>query len=200
MGGRNGQESGKEDGLHQAQDSITFAIRRRGRAEATTLEMSGSTTYVIRTYRDDDLPAVRDCVVELQDFERAIDDRLRPGSAMADDYLRQMIGRCHDCAGTILVAECDSTIAGFATVLTRVPFESLDDPPGDYALIADLVVRERLRRRGLGAALLAAAERYALASGAAELRIAVLSGNRGAAELYRRVGFAPYSEVLTKRW
>jgi ribosomal protein S18 acetylase RimI-like enzyme len=161
--------------------------------------MSATTTCVIRAYREDDLSAVRDCVVELQDFERRIDDRLRPGAAMADDYLRQMIGRCRDCAGTILVAECDSIIAGFAMILTRVPFESLDDPPGHFAIVADLVVREEFRRRGLGAALIAQSEQYARASGATELRIAVLSGNRGAAELYRRVGFAPYSEILTKR-
>jgi ribosomal protein S18 acetylase RimI-like enzyme len=181
------------------QDSTTFVTDATGPVHATALDMSGSATYTIREYRDDDLSALRDCVIELQDFERRIDDRLRPGASMADDYLHEMIGRCRDCAGTILVAECDSIIAGFAMVLTRVPFESLDDPPGHYAIVAELVVREAFRRRGLGAALLAESERYARESGAAELRIAVLSDNRTAAELYRRVGFVPYSEVLAKR-
>jgi hypothetical protein len=32
-----------------------------------------------------------------------------------------------------------------------------------------------------------------------ELRIGVLSANQPAARLYSRAGFAPYSEVLTKR-
>lgn len=161
--------------------------------------MSDRPAFVIREYREEEVLAIRACVVELQDFERRIDDRLRPGASMAADYLRRMIGRCRDCAGTILVAESDGTVAGFAMILTRVPFEELDDPPGEYAIVADLVVREGFRRRGLGAALLVEAERYARAAGASELRIAVLSANRGAAELYRRVGFAPYSEVLTKR-
>jgi len=161
--------------------------------------MPGDTNVVIREYRDGDLTALRDCVVELQDFERRIDGRLRPGASMADDYLREMIRRCGACAGTILVAESDSVVVGFATILARVPFESLDDPPGDYALVADLVVHEGFRGRGIGTALLSASERYARASGATELRIAVLSENRGAAELYRRVGFAAYSEVLRKR-
>jgi ribosomal protein S18 acetylase RimI-like enzyme len=154
---------------------------------------------VIREYRNADLSAVRSCIVELQEFERQIDDRLRPGESMAEAYLNHLITRCRQCAGTILVAEHDGTVAGFATVLPRVPFEELDDPPGEYAIVTDLAVRAAFRRRGFRAALLAEAERYARATGASELRIAVLSENRAAAELYRRAGFAPYSEVLTKR-
>ncbi len=161
--------------------------------------MSVHTDCLIREYRGDDLAGVRACIVELQDFERRIDDRLRPGSSMAAGYLDRILGRCRDCAGTILVAECDSAVVGFASLLTRVPFEELDDAPGEYAIVTDLVVRDGFRGRGLGAALLAEAERYARAAGAVELRIAVLSANRGAATLYRRVGFVPYSEVLTKR-
>src|SRR3712207_6192212 len=161
--------------------------------------MSVDTACLIREYREDDLAAVRACIVELQDFERRIDDRLRPGGSMAADYLDRILGRCRDCAGAILVAECDSTVVGFASILTRVPFEELDDPPGEYAIVTNLVVRDGFRGRGFGAALLAAAERYARTAGATELRIAVLSANRGAATLYRRVGFVAYSEVLTKR-
>src|SRR3712207_7848522 len=47
-----------------------------------------------------------------------------------------------DCAGTILVAECESAVAGFAAILTRVPFEELDDPPGEHAIVSDLVARD----------------------------------------------------------
>jgi ribosomal protein S18 acetylase RimI-like enzyme len=150
-------------------------------------------------YREEDAAAIRACIVELQDFERRIDDRLRPGESMAAAYLEQVLAQCRACAGTILGAECGDTIAGFAAILTRVRFESLDHPPGEYAIVTDLVVRENVRRRGLGTALLQAAERYASAAGAAELRIGVLTANQGAARLYRSVGFLPYSETLAKR-
>jgi ribosomal protein S18 acetylase RimI-like enzyme len=155
---------------------------------------------VIREYRADDAAALRDCIVELQECERRIDDRLRPGESIAVDYLGQMLDQCRECAGTILLAEQDGAIAGFVTVLTRVPFEALDDPPGEFALVTDLVVRERFRRRGLGTALLSEAERHAKAVGATELRIRVLSGNQPAERLYRRLGFAPYLETLAKRF
>lgn len=154
---------------------------------------------IIRRYAADDAAACRACVVELQEAERRIDPRLRPGEAMADEYLGAMHARCAAFAGTILVAAIDDAVAGLAMVLTRVPFEALDEPPGEYALVAELVVRSRHRRRGVGAALLRAAEGVARDAGAAELRIAVLRGNRAARRLYRRTGFAPYIETLAKR-
>ncbi len=64
-------------------------------------------------------------------------------------------------------------------MLTRVPYEGLDDPPGEYALVTDLIVREGFRRRGLGRALLREAERLARDAGAG-----VLSDNREAHALY----------------
>ena len=154
--------------------------------------------FIIREYSEGDAPGVRRCIVELQDFERRIDERLRPGESIADAYLRYMLDRCRDLAGTILVAEIDGTVAGFVRILAHVPYEGLDEPVGDHALVADLAVLEPYRRRGLGAALLEAAEEYARSRGASELRVGVLSANRGAAELYRSMGFAPYLETLSK--
>jgi ribosomal protein S18 acetylase RimI-like enzyme len=85
------------------------------------------------------------------------------------------------------------------TIFARVPFESLDDPPGDHALVSDLFVEERFRARGCGRSLLQEAERYAMASGAREIRVAVLNQNVTAARLSRRAGFRPYLQTLSKR-
>ena len=117
---------------------------------------------------------------------------------MADEYLRHMHGRCREYTGTILVAEHADAIVGLVMLLTRVPFEALDEPPGHYALVAELVVRADARGRGVGRALLQAAERLAHSSGATELRIGVLSRNLPARQLYIDEGFAPYSEMLAK--
>ena len=161
--------------------------------------MPGNQAPIIRPYRAEDVPALRACIVELQDAERRIDDRLSSGESMADGYLEQLFKRCQEWAGTMLVAECDGMVGGFVGVLARVPYEELDEPPGDYALVSDLVVREPFRRRGVGEALLQEAAQWAAAAGAKELRIGVLSGNENAKRLYRRGGFAPYLEILAKR-
>ena len=153
----------------------------------------------IRSYEPRDETGCRACVVELQDAERLIDPRLREGESMADAYLVQMHKHCRDYAGAIFIAEHDSEVVAMMMVLARVPFEWLDEPPGDYALVAELVVREGWRRRGIARALLSVAERYAREAGATELRIDVLSQNRPARQLYAREGFAPYKETLTKQ-
>jgi ribosomal protein S18 acetylase RimI-like enzyme len=118
---------------------------------------------------------------------------------MAAEYFAHMLARCKEFRGTILVEELDEEVAGFVTVLTKVPFDSLDDPPGDYALIADLFVDDRFRRRGVGAQLLREAERLAVSAGAQEIRVGVLDGNHSAARLYRRAGFSPYLQTMSKR-
>lgn len=154
---------------------------------------------LIRPYRADDSASLRDCIAELQDAERSIDGRLRPGRVIASDYLDAMLEDCRRYAGQVFVVEVDGVVAGFTTVFARVPFERLDEPPGNYALVAELLVRREYRRRGYARALLAHGERYAASRGAMELRIGVLSGNTAARTLYVDVGFRPYLETLSKR-
>jgi len=153
---------------------------------------------VIRPYRDEDSASLLDCIAELQDAEREIDGRLRSGRAIAPDYLVAMLEECRQYAGQIFVLEVDGAVAGFTTVYTHVPFERLDEPPGDYAIVAELLVRREYRRRGYARALLAHGERYAGSQGAAELRIAVLSDNAAARALYIDYGFRPYLQILSK--
>jgi ribosomal protein S18 acetylase RimI-like enzyme len=153
----------------------------------------------IRPYTGEDAPAVRRCIVELQEAERLIDPRLLPGESMATPYLEHLLLECADCDGIILVAEADGAVVGFATVLAQVVSERLDDPPDSYAIVTDLAVLESMRRRGIGGALLREAESYARAAGATELRIGVLSENRPARDLYLAAGFVPYVETLSKR-
>jgi len=117
---------------------------------------------------------------------------------MADEYLAQMHVHCREHAGAIFVAERLDEIVGLVMVMAHVPFEALDEPPGDYALIAELIVRTRFRRLGVARALLVTAQRYARDAGAKELRIVVLSQNTPARTLYLQDGFAPYKETLAK--
>ena len=155
-------------------------------------------TTVIRPYEPRDESGCRACVVELQDAERGFDERLRPGESMANEYLAQMHEHCREYAGAIFVADCAGEIAGLVMVLGRIPFEALDEPPGDYALVAELVVRDGFRRAGIARVLLRTAEKYARDAGAPELRIMVLSQNTPARTLYMDEGFAPYKETLAK--
>ena len=155
---------------------------------------------IIREYQEHDAAALRRCVVVLQESERAIDPLLLAGEEMADRYCERIHERCREAHGKIYVAVDDSVAVGFTTVLAREPFTELDDPPGHYALITDLVVLEPYRGRGIARRLLQWAEAYAKQAGATELRIGVLANNGTARRLYLDVGFRPHLEVLNKRW
>ena len=171
----------------------------RGHAKDLLAVMAEATDVTIRPLRVGDEQGCRACVVELQDAGREIDPRLLPGEVMADEYLEEMHRRCREYAGTIFVAESGGAIVGLVMVLAHVPYDSVDEPPGDRAILAELIVRNGYRRRGIGAALLRVADRYAREAGASEIHIAVLSRNYPARELYLREGFTPHFDTLTKR-
>jgi ribosomal protein S18 acetylase RimI-like enzyme len=154
----------------------------------------------IRDYQPDDASALRQCVVALQEFERTMDPRLRPGESMADAYCEQIHARCRDADGRIFVAEQNGIVVGFVAVLAHETFKELDEPAGSYAFISDLVVLAPYRRRGIGRKLLERAEAFARAEGARELRIGVLARNDQARRLYLAAEFTPHLEIFSKRW
>ncbi len=136
------------------------------------------------------LHGLRECLVELQDFERRLDPRMLSGRDIVDEYIPQMLDRCIECDGRVLIAEINGEIAGFATILTKVSSGDLEDGDLEYGLVSDVMVVERFRSQGLGRKLLEEAESFARANGVKWLRIGVLAGNDVADNLYSSMGFS----------
>ncbi len=134
----------------------------------------------------------------LQDYERRIDLRCLPGHAVRGWYLTYLRSECAAKQGKILVAEVDGQIAGFVAVQARVPSENNDEEAYEYAYVSDLAVLEAFRNRGVGRALIAAAEDFAVDAGARWLRIAVLAQNEVPRRLYERCGFHEHDVMLEK--
>ncbi len=139
--------------------------------------------------RHTDMEGLRDCLIELQDFERTIDPRMPPGAEIADDYIFEMLEDCETCDGAIIVADDDGHIAGYATILTRVQTDSVDDGDVEFGLISDLVVQRHYRRSGYGLRLIREAEAIARAKKVRWLRISVLAANQVARRLYTELGY-----------
>lgn len=137
-----------------------------------------------------DLNRLRECAIELQDFERRLDPRRPTGEGYVDAYIPQMRERCEKCHGKILVAENDGEVVGFVTILTKVRSEDVEDGDFEYGLVADLVILDKFRKMGFGKRLLEAAEAHAVSSGVRWLRIGVLAGNQAAMNLYSTMGFS----------
>jgi ribosomal protein S18 acetylase RimI-like enzyme len=84
-----------------------------------------------------------------------------------------------------LVAVLGGAVVGYVRLKPPTPL-----PENAHVLmVGGIAVHPSARRRGVAAALLTAAEQYAVDHGAAKLSLRVLGSNGGAIALYERVGF-----------
>jgi GNAT superfamily N-acetyltransferase len=83
------------------------------------------------------------------------------------------------------VAEEDGTLIGLVGIHVSPSLEHDDE----VAKVSEIVVDERFRRRGIGAALLAAAEHEAARRGCALIFLTTAERRRDAHEFYRRLGY-----------
>ena len=145
---------------------------------------------LIRDYNaETDYDGLRACVVALQDFEYEIDGRFPDGESIVDVYIPDVLRRCEEYAGKIMVADVDGTIAGYIMVWTRHVTGDVED--GDFVCgrLCDLVVLDTYRGRGIGAALIDAGEAYAKGEGVKHLQLGVMAGNSAAIALYEARGY-----------
>lgn len=154
--------------------------------------------YEIREFKAQDRDALNACIRELQEHERQFEPRMKSYEMIADSYLDNLLARCAETSGRILVAETQGEVVGYVCVNAEEPNTDEDEVAYDYALVADIVVTRAHRGQGIGKALLEAAEHYAKNRGARWLRIWVLAQNAGAQALYQRSGFTPRLTELEK--
>lgn len=109
---------------------------------------------------------------------------------------RRLLFFCKERIGTVMfVADEDGERAGFLMLLTDVP----DDPTQlPQAFVAFVAVEEQRRGRGIGRALVRAAEREARRRDLPHLSLMVGSHNEPARALYASEGFQPERILMTK--
>lgn len=144
-----------------------------------------------------DAQALRDCVIEHQDFHRAVEPSWPEGQAIVDRYITYLEAQCAAHDGRVMIAEWRGAVVGFACVVASTRGESPDDP-STFAWVHDVFVKPAHRRLGVARMLMAEAESFSRARGARLLRLGVLNGNTGARAFYRGQGFRDYVRVLTK--
>jgi ribosomal protein S18 acetylase RimI-like enzyme len=94
-----------------------------------------------------------------------------------------------------LVAEYDARRAGFILLIDGLPDEMTAVPQG---FIAYMAVEPALQRRGIGTALLSAAESEAKRRGLPYMTLMVTEGNVAAQALYERGGYVTERRLLCK--
>lgn len=152
---------------------------------------------MIRTAGRGDVPAL--VRLRLANAERHV--QLAPGVFRVPDalvvrrYFEDVVGQA-----LITVAELDGEVVGMAEVVL------LADPPAHQILVprraADIhtVVLDGHRGRGVGAALVEAAQKTAARHGVTALFANIFATNEDAVAFYSAAGFGPRGILLSKPW
>ncbi|MEJ1969361.1 MAG: GNAT family N-acetyltransferase [Rhizomicrobium sp.] len=145
-----------------------------------------------------DRPSFVGFIMGSQLFEHAFEPNRRLDPPVAEEHLVKMLDAVATRPGRIFVAEDDEATLGWGIV-----FEMQDDvyvvaAERRAAFIAELFVAEAARGRGVGRALIAACEAWALGRGIGVMHMGVLPGNTRARAIYDTAGYAAYSLQLRK--
>jgi aminoglycoside 6'-N-acetyltransferase I len=98
----------------------------------------------------------------------------------------------------IIVAESDGGVIGFAEVALRSRADGCD-PGRAVGYLEGWYVAEAHRRRGVGAALVSAAEDWARAQGCVEMASDTWIDNEGSQRAHEALGFEEVDRVVTYR-
>lgn len=159
----------------------------------------------IRAMREADREAVISLILQSNLHEARLDlseqpfalDRDTSDEAAAATLLYNR-ERAAACDGALMVAEHDDKVIAFMCWLVEEAGPFVRAEMRRFGYVADLVIDEPHRRKGIGQRLLAEAESLTRARGLKRLVIGVLAGNDSALGAYRRFGFEPFCFELQK--
>lgn len=153
---------------------------------------------VIRAADARDRAALVEQFLGLNRHEQAIVGDRRTDPAAAAESFEAAWQQVRATDGHALVAERDGRVVGHLFLLFRDDAVYIFRELRHFGYISELFVREEARGAGIAKALMAEAERLAVARGVGRLMLGVLAGNRPAEALYVALGFAPYAVDMVK--
>lgn len=134
----------------------------------------------------------------LNTYEEPFAGNRRLDRAGAEASLLAAEKRVADTAGVKLVAECGGSVVGHLFLTFERDAAYVREELQPFAYISELFVRAEARRRGIGRALMAEAERIAAERGMSRIMVGVLTGNAAAEGAYHRFGFRAYATEMSK--
>jgi GNAT superfamily N-acetyltransferase len=144
---------------------------------------------IIREATESDVPLIFQFIRDLAEYERLADRVIA-----TEEKLRQTLFGNPRFA-EVVIAEEDGAPAGFALFFHN--YSTFLGQPGIY--LEDLFVREPMRGRGIGKALLARLARIARERGCGRVEWAVLDWNAPSIAFYRSVGAVSLDDWMIMR-
>jgi GNAT superfamily N-acetyltransferase len=140
-----------------------------------------------------DREAVIDLIWELNRFEDAITGNRAVDRAAAVQCIAANDARLADSGGEQYIAIIDGVVTGYLCAVIDMAPVYIRQDARRHDWITDLIVAEGMRGRGVGKALLAAAETFAGDRGLKHILIGVVAGNTATDGLYAATGYRTYA-------
>ena len=144
----------------------------------------------IRRATLEELPRLVALQREVQELDVAADPTLFR-KATDDELLKSTQEFLTAGQNVIWIAWVERVPAGFLAFKVETAPENAFFRARNDGIIDDLAVAARFRRQGIGRALVAHAEQYAISQGCTDLRLFVLAGNTAGRGFYDALNFAP---------
>ena len=145
--------------------------------------MSEAAGIYIRSVRDEDHHALLELSPRLVIGAAPWRDPAAVAAA-ARDWIESSLASAHEDGHTVLVAQLEGRVAGLISLVERRHFTGEVD-----AYVGELVTDEALEGRGVGRALMAAAEQWAAGRGLSRIILDTGARNHRARRFYERFGF-----------
>jgi GNAT superfamily N-acetyltransferase len=129
------------------------------------------------------IQVVPTCRAELAEPLRFLEESLREGEPVAEDFVEMLREAVEAGAVEVLAARAEGRVVGVAVLVYRLSISAA----GLFASIEDLYVRPEARRRGAGRALLEAVEERCASRGVSYVEAQV--EDEGAAAFYSALGY-----------
>jgi GNAT superfamily N-acetyltransferase len=155
-------------------------------------------THTIREYNQTDIDVIKDCIRDLQDFEKLMDSQRLEGIKIAEDYLAHLLEMCERNKGKIFVVEVNEEIVGMISVVIEEDSKHLRKIKR-FATITDLIVMPEYQGNGISKTLIEKAEEYAKSQNVDTIQVHQLSKYEKGLKNYLRNGFSEFEIVLRKK-
>ena len=152
--------------------------------------------FEIRRAAGADLDAVERLNRKLQDYERRLRPSRRPARSVPRSYVEGLLRKDKTNAGRLFVATSSGVLVGFLACALESDVLERD---ARRIYVSDLVVSPAWRRRGVAAALMAAAKGFARKKGVRWVEISALTRNTAARRAYLALGFRESAITFEQR-
>lgn len=154
--------------------------------------------HVIREYTKEDVVGIKECLIELQEFEKMLDPDRLSGIEIAHDYLEHLLTITRQEKGKVFVVEINNEIVGMISIAIEDDIRHFRKA-GKVAYISEVIILPEYRDRGIMKELLEKAEEYAKSKQVKTIQTALLAKHAEGIEGFTRNGFSSYEVILHKK-